>query len=92
MSSFGQTVREARERKKISLRSFASEMGRSGSWFSKVERDLEIPGAEVVRHIATRLELDQDDLFAKLGKPAPDLVAIIMRNPKAARNALLNLS
>lgn len=73
------------------MRDFARSIGKSPSWVSKMERDLEQPGTSTVQRIAQVLESDADILLAKAGKVPPDLEQIIFENPKAARLALSSL-
>ena len=82
--TFGQTVRALREARQISLRTFASSIGMSPTYLSKVERDdFAPPGEEKIVAIANALDQDADELLALAGRVASDLPPIIRQHPKA---------
>ncbi len=82
-SSFGATVRQLREEKKIGLRRFAQMVGMSPTYLSKVERDEFAPPAEhKVRAIADALGQDADELLALAGRVSSELADIIKRHPR----------
>ena len=59
--TFGDTLREARMREKITLRKFAEMVGVSPTYISKVERDdHSTPSIERIEKIAKILKLDID--------------------------------
>lgn len=81
--SFGQTIRELREKKEIGLRRFAEQVGMSPTYLSKVERDeFDPPAEEKVRAMAEALDQDPDELLALAGRVSADLPKIIQEKPK----------
>ncbi|NKC15079.1 MAG: helix-turn-helix domain-containing protein [Gammaproteobacteria bacterium] len=81
--TFGATVRQLREEKKIGLRKFARIVGMSPAYLSKVERDAFAPPAEdKIRAIADALDQDADELLALAGRVSSELAAIIRRRPR----------
>jgi len=83
IQEFGSKVRELRQAKKISLREFATRVGMSPTYLSKIERNEFPPPAEdKVLAIAKELNEDPDELLALAGKVASDLPKIIQQNPR----------
>ena len=88
MSTFGEHVRELRERKResdraYSLRQVAGRVGIEPTYLSKLERgELPPPSEETTRKLAKELEEDADVLLALAGKVSSDLQAVIRRRPK----------
>jgi transcriptional regulator with XRE-family HTH domain len=91
MQTFGTTIKELRADAGYSLRAFAGVLRVSPSWLSKVERGVEVPGADVIRRMAAHLGADTDELMALAGKVPGDLLSIIQRHPKQARRVLEKL-
>lgn len=60
----------------MSVRGLAKAIGKSPSWLSKVERDLEKPGAGSIRLLAHALRFDASELLRLSGKPELDLAAL----------------
>lgn len=56
-----------------SLRGFADALGKSPSWVSKVERNLEVPGTESLLHIARILNANPDELLKLAKKLDPEV-------------------
>lgn len=80
---FGATIRGLREKKGLSLRKFAEEVGISPTYTSKVERDeFPPPGEETIKKMAAILEQDADILLALAGKAASDISNIAQTRPK----------
>ena len=65
--TLGRKLRAYRMRKNIGLRELALIIGKSPSWLSKVERDMEIPGADVLREICAKIGFNYDDALYLLG-------------------------
>ncbi len=61
--SFGEKIREIRERKKTPLKEAAKGMGISGSLLSQIERNKVSPSIDTLLSIADFLEIDLDYLF-----------------------------
>jgi len=87
--SFGSIIRKARMQDDISLRKFAGMVDLSPTYISKIERgDFDPPSAHSIARIARVLHFDVDWLLAQADKVAPDLIAIILKDPKGARRLL----
>lgn len=88
MKKFGETVRKLREERfkkdpGFTLRKFASKVGLSPTYLSKIERDEFPPPAEdKIIAIAKELGVDPDELMALSGKVASDLSGIILKRPR----------
>jgi transcriptional regulator with XRE-family HTH domain len=85
--TYGQYVREARERRKkedrsYSLRQVAMRIGVEPAYLSKIERDQVAPPSEAAtRKLAAELGEDADVLLAMSGKVSTDLRDIILKRP-----------
>lgn len=81
--TFGELIREEREKRKVgnpdfSLRKFAVRVGISPTFLSKVETgEFDPPKAEKVMKIADELGLDRNMLLAKAQKIDPELKRIV---------------
>lgn len=86
--SFGEYVRERRESRSASDRTFsvrqvAQRVGIEPSYLSKIERlQQPPPGEETIRRLAEEIGEDPDVLLALAGKVSSDLQAIIRARPK----------
>src|SRR3954452_12029315 len=60
----GQTIRELRHRRKLTLATLAERTGMSHSFLSQVERGLAEPSMTALHQIAQALESTQDQLIA----------------------------
>jgi transcriptional regulator with XRE-family HTH domain len=69
----------------MTLRQLAEAIERSPSFLSDVENSRRVPSDEVLRALATYLELDLDDLLAAAGRVSPDVSAYLRSNPEAGR-------
>ncbi len=84
-AQLGDRIRELRLAHPIykSLRHFADQLGKSPSWVSKLERNLEKPGRDTLQEIARMLGADADELFALADQIAPDVEqTILTRGPQ----------
>lgn len=84
---FGSYLRQARERRKSSDRSFslrqvAHRVGVEPSYLSKVERNVELPSERTIRRLAAELNQDADVLLALAGKVSDDLRQVICKRPQ----------
>jgi transcriptional regulator with XRE-family HTH domain len=78
----GQVVREAREKKGISLRQFAGRIGKTPTFVSRFERDDDIsPSEETLQTMARVLEIDADDLIFRARKMPADVSRIVQKEP-----------
>jgi len=71
----GDYIRELREGSDEfrSLRQFADALGKSPSWVSKVERNLEVPGTETLLQISDLLKANPDELLRRADKLDPEV-------------------
>lgn len=88
-SLFGKRVRELREAKlrddpKFTLRQFATAVGISPTFLSKVERgEFDPPKADNIIKMAQLLDVDPDELLSLANKVDPELEKIIKEQPTA---------
>ncbi len=84
---FGKRVRDLREARlktdpAFTLRQFATAVGISATFLSKVERgEFDPPAADKIMKMAELLKVDADELLALAGRVDPELNAIIRENP-----------
>jgi HTH-type transcriptional regulator, competence development regulator len=72
--TFGEVIRQQREARGLTLFDVAAEVGISIGYLSRIERDREKPpGDELIRSIATKVGLPQDEAFAAARRLPPDL-------------------
>ena len=80
--TFGEKVKELRERKSISQRQFAFALDITPTYMSKIERGEFPPPSEVViKRMAALLEIDSDELLSFANKVDSDLLEIIKGEP-----------
>ena len=80
--TFGEKVKELREKKGISQRQFALALDITPTYMSKIERGEFPPPAEaVIKNMAKMLEVSSNDLLLYADKVDSDLIEIIKRNP-----------
>jgi transcriptional regulator with XRE-family HTH domain len=91
---FGKRIRELREARlrddpKFTLRQFATAVGISPTFLSKVERgEFDPPKAENIMKMAQLLDVDPDELLSLAGKYDPELGKIIKEQPTALPDLL----
>jgi transcriptional regulator with XRE-family HTH domain len=79
---FGETVRNKRLEKNISLNKFAKMVGVSAPFISKMEvGDWNAPKEENIIKMAEILEINKDELLALAGKVGSDLQNRVLENP-----------
>jgi transcriptional regulator with XRE-family HTH domain len=83
--TFGDRVRTARARKRLTLREAAEKIGRSASFLSDIEHDRRLPSEDVLQDLAQLLDLDPDDLMASSGRLPTDVAEYLRTTPDAAR-------
>jgi transcriptional regulator with XRE-family HTH domain len=72
--TFGELIRLQREARGLTLSDVAADVGISIGYLSRIERDREnAPGDDLIRRIATRIGLPQDEVFAAARRLPPDL-------------------
>lgn len=80
--SFGEKVRDLREKKGISQRQFALALDITPTYMSKIERGEFPPPAEaVIKNMAKLLEVNSNDLLLYADKIDTELVDIIKQDP-----------
>jgi transcriptional regulator with XRE-family HTH domain len=73
-ASLGEVIRQARERRNISVRRLSAELHMHQSYISRVEAGFfKQPSPEKLQRIAEHLDLDYNDLCALAGYQAPGL-------------------
>ena len=91
---FGKRIRELREAKlrddpKFTLRQFATAVGISPTFLSKVERgEFDPPKADNIIKMAQLLDVDPDELLSLANKVDPELEKIIKEQPTALPDLL----
>lgn len=82
--TFGETLREIRRGKRISLTELAEKVGVHFTYISKVETNiLPPPAADTIVKICDVLEIPPDELLVMTGKMPTPIKQIIRENPKA---------
>src|SRR5213593_4365494 len=85
-TTFGQKLREFRQKKGMTLRALAEATGVDFTYLSKIENDKVgyLPGAETIRDLAQALGVDAIELLELANKLPPELAALT-GNAKARR-------
>ncbi|HJP89062.1 MAG TPA: helix-turn-helix transcriptional regulator [Candidatus Limnocylindrales bacterium] len=81
--TFGDTIRVARARRRLTLRQLGDASGNTASYLSDIENDRRVPSEAVIRNLATILNLDADDLLALAGRFGAEADRYLRRNPEA---------
>lgn len=72
--SFGSYVRAAREARGIALNALAPRLGLSAAYWSRIERDKDLPPRDdVLAILAKEIGLDLDEVFVQAGRLPPDM-------------------
>ncbi len=80
---FGTLLRRERERSGISLRQFATRIGVSATYLSKIERgELPPPAADKIMAIARALGMPPDRFVTLARTFPPDLQPLVRQNPE----------
>lgn len=83
MNTLGDEIREARIKAGKRLRPFAEELELAPSYLSDIENDRRVPSEEVMKRIASKLDLDFDHLMALAGRFGEEAERYIKKNPVA---------
>jgi putative DNA methylase len=83
--SLGKKIAEARAAAELSIRSLAEAVRCSAAHLSRVESGHTAPGAKLVRRIARRLAIPEDDLMMLAGKMPPDVERWLLTRPEEVR-------
>lgn len=81
--SLGEVIRDARVKAGLGLREFAKQLSITPSYQSDIENDRRIPAEDVLRQTATGLNLDFDDLMARVGRFGEQAGRYMRRHPAA---------
>lgn len=81
--SLGDVIREARDKKDLSLRDLAKKLDKTPSYLSDIENDRRIPAEDMLQDLARLLDLDFDDLMARAGRLGEGAVRYMMKTPAA---------
>lgn len=79
--TLGEHIRGARLETDYSLRGLAKALTITPSYLSDIENDRRVPSEEVLRAIATKLDLEFDDLMARAFRFGEDVERYIKRHP-----------
>lgn len=80
--TLGQLIRQARDSKKVTLRSLAAQLEITPSYLCDIELDRRIPAEGVLIRIADLLKIDRDTLYALSGRVGSETEAYIKKHPK----------
>lgn len=76
----GKTIREARKRRNLSLQNVSAAVGRTFSYFSKIERGEVVASRETYEKICDLLDLDKEELLPEIGIMTSAFEAEVVRN------------
>lgn len=78
----GQILREMRERRGVSLRAAANELEVDPSYLSRIERGLQPPSEPLMKRVAARYALTEEQ-SSQLTRALPDdIVDLLLDNPE----------
>ena len=95
LGNLGQKIRKEREKKKVSLREFARQLGIAAAYLVDIEKDRRLPSKEILQKTADLLELPIsifDEFSPEIPKPVRNwiednpLVAKVLKFIKTAAN------
>jgi transcriptional regulator with XRE-family HTH domain len=81
--TLGKLVHEARVAKELSLRALASQVQCAPSYLNDIEYNRRVPSEEILRRIASELDLDVDLLLAMAGRVGAGAEEFMKSNPTA---------
>jgi transcriptional regulator with XRE-family HTH domain len=84
-TTLGGRIREARLARTRGLRDFARELDITPSYLSDIENDRRVPAEPVLRTLATKLDLDFNELMSLGGRLGEEAERYVRRVPEAAR-------
>jgi len=94
--TLGDTIREARVNKGLSLRGLAKDIEKTPSYLSDIENNRRVPSEEVLVDISKTLDLEFDLLMALAGRFGENAMRYLKRTPSAGvlfrKISQLNLS
>src|SRR5262249_3172540 len=84
--TFGEQIRQWREKHGVGLRRFAKALGVSPTFISKMERGIgPLPGEATICKMAAYFGKNPDELLALADKVAADVLVVIIKQPASAR-------
>ena len=87
-NKFGSALKKLRSANGISIKQLSSKVDVNYSYISKLENNRSNPSEEFISKIALLFECDKEELMLKAGKIPPDLLEILVNNPKKAATFL----
>lgn len=82
--SLAKKLKILREKKGVSIKKMAPELGLSYTYLSKLENSKAFPSYEVIEKIAKYFNYNSDELILAAGKIPKDIEAILRDNPEKA--------
>ncbi len=86
----GGFIKEQRERSALSIRKLADMTGISNPYLSQIERGIRTPSADILRTIASALDIRTETLYEQAGlldaETAPGVTEAIGADPKLSEN------
>jgi len=82
--SFGNLLRELREKENIGIKKLAPRLNVNYTYLSKLENDKVIPSKKFIERIAHYFKYDLDKLLISANKIPDDIREILKNNPKDA--------
>lgn len=84
----GKVIREARKRRNLSLQNVSAAIGRTFSYFSKIERGEVIAGRETYENICDLLDLDKEELLPEIGLMTSDFEEDVVKHYQEVKGFL----
>jgi len=81
---FGKLLKELRNKKGISIKKLAPELGLNYSYISKLEHSKVYPSPKVIKKLSHYFNYNSDELMLSAGKMPEDIGKILKNNPKEA--------
>lgn len=88
IGTFGKTIKKLRSEKNLSIKRLSMELKVDYSYISKLENSHSKPSEEFIRKISAFFNYDPEELMLQAGKIPPDLLKILINNPKKAADFL----
>ena len=79
--TLGEVIHDARTKLGLSLRDITKKLDITPSYLSDIENDRRIPSEEVLKKLASFLNIEYDDLMARAGRFGDDAVRYMMKTP-----------
>jgi len=84
MAGFGQEFRRLRQRRGVSLKRLAPDLGVNYTYLSKIENDRSVPSEDLIARTARYFGADQDMLMLAANRIPDDIQRILRDNPREA--------